>query len=173
VKRNSRSAGLSVTGNGTSVVAHADSVGLRLLADRTGPTGELSTAVASRGSFTPRHDRGRELIDVAAMRAEGGEAIAYLDVLRHQTQVLGPVASAPTVGRTLDGCTEARLAGPARRRARGDPRLGGAGQAHPHLFLAAVRRLGVDPAHSFVVGDSVWDLLAAPQPFSGGREIRQ
>jgi HAD superfamily hydrolase (TIGR01509 family) len=31
----------------------------------------------------------------------------------------------------------------------------------PHLFLAAARRLGVEPRHSFVVGDSVWDLLAA------------
>ena len=31
----------------------------------------------------------------------------------------------------------------------------------PHLFLAAARRLGADPAHCFVVGDSVWDLLAA------------
>jgi HAD superfamily hydrolase (TIGR01509 family) len=31
----------------------------------------------------------------------------------------------------------------------------------PDLFLAAAAALGVDPAHSFVVGDSVWDLLAA------------
>ena len=31
----------------------------------------------------------------------------------------------------------------------------------PHLFLAAARLLGVAPEHSFVVGDSVWDLLAA------------
>jgi phosphoglycolate phosphatase-like HAD superfamily hydrolase len=31
----------------------------------------------------------------------------------------------------------------------------------PHLFLAAAQRLGVDPRQSFVVGDSVWDLLAA------------
>jgi HAD superfamily hydrolase (TIGR01509 family) len=31
----------------------------------------------------------------------------------------------------------------------------------PHLFLAAARALGVDPVHCFVVGDSVWDLLAA------------
>jgi HAD superfamily hydrolase (TIGR01509 family) len=31
----------------------------------------------------------------------------------------------------------------------------------PHLFLAAAARLGADPAKSFVVGDSVWDLLAA------------
>jgi HAD superfamily hydrolase (TIGR01509 family) len=31
----------------------------------------------------------------------------------------------------------------------------------PDLFLAAADRLGVDPAESVVVGDSVWDLLAA------------
>jgi HAD superfamily hydrolase (TIGR01509 family) len=31
----------------------------------------------------------------------------------------------------------------------------------PHLFLAAAQLLGVDPQQSFVVGDSVWDLLAA------------
>jgi HAD superfamily hydrolase (TIGR01509 family) len=31
----------------------------------------------------------------------------------------------------------------------------------PDLFLAAAGKLGVDPAKSFVVGDSVWDLLAA------------
>jgi HAD superfamily hydrolase (TIGR01509 family) len=31
----------------------------------------------------------------------------------------------------------------------------------PDLFLAAAERLGVDITHSVVVGDSVWDLLAA------------
>ena len=31
----------------------------------------------------------------------------------------------------------------------------------PHLFLAAAERLHVDPARAFVVGDSIWDLLAA------------
>jgi phosphoglycolate phosphatase-like HAD superfamily hydrolase len=31
----------------------------------------------------------------------------------------------------------------------------------PDLFLAAAAMLGVDPMHSMVVGDSVWDLLAA------------
>ena len=31
----------------------------------------------------------------------------------------------------------------------------------PDLFLAAAALLGVDPQHSVVVGDSVWDLLAA------------
>jgi HAD superfamily hydrolase (TIGR01509 family) len=31
----------------------------------------------------------------------------------------------------------------------------------PHLFLAAARMLHVEPRHCFVVGDSIWDLLAA------------
>ena len=31
----------------------------------------------------------------------------------------------------------------------------------PDLFLAAIDRLGVDPAAVYVIGDSVWDLLAA------------
>ena len=39
--------------------------------------------------------------------AGGGEAIADIDVLRHQGQVLGPVASAPTVWRALDEITPA------------------------------------------------------------------
>jgi Transposase DDE domain group 1 len=108
VKRTSWSAGLSCTADGTGVVAHAGAVGLRLLADRTGLTGQLSKALTRR-SFRPAHDRGRVLVDVAVMLADGGEAIADIDVLRHQGQVLGPVASAPTVWRALDELTPARL----------------------------------------------------------------
>ena len=32
---------------------------------------------------------------------------------------------------------------------------------NPDLFLAAAERLGVPPGDCFVVGDSIWDLLAA------------
>jgi len=38
----------------------------------------------------------------------------------------------------------------------------------PDLFLAAADRLGVDIVHSIVVGDSVWDLLAAQRARSLG-----
>jgi HAD superfamily hydrolase (TIGR01549 family) len=38
----------------------------------------------------------------------------------------------------------------------------------PDLFLAAADRLGVDINHSIVVGDSVWDLLAAQRARSLG-----
>ena len=124
MRRTSWSAGLSVTGDGTGVVAHAGSASLRLLADRVGLTGELSGGLARR-SFTPRHDRGRVLVDVAVMLADGGEAIADIDVLRHQSQVLGPVASAPTVWRTSnpdDRSTRRQLRSGARPSPRPSPR---------------------------------------------------
>ena len=117
MKRTSWSAGLSVSADGVGVVAHAGSVAIRLLADRTGLTGELSKAMARR-NFTPGHDRGRVLADVAVMLADGGEAIADIDVLRHQAGVLGPVASPPTVWRTLKSITPGRLKKIAATRAR-------------------------------------------------------
>ena len=108
MKHTTWSAGLSVTADGSGVVAHAGSVAVRLLADRTGLTKELSKATARR-SFVPVHDRGQVLVDVAVMLADGGEAIGDINVLRHQDQVLGPVASAPTVWRSLDELTPAAL----------------------------------------------------------------
>lgn len=50
------------------------------------------------------------LTDVALMLADGAEAIADIDVLRHQSGVLGPVASPPTVWRSLDEVTHPRSA---------------------------------------------------------------
>lgn len=117
MKTTSWSAGLSVSADGVGVVAHAGSVATRLLADRTGLTGQLSAVLARRG-FVPVHDRGRVLVDVAVMLADGGEAIADIDVLRHQREVLGAVASPPTVWRALDEVTPARLKKIAAARAR-------------------------------------------------------
>jgi len=79
-----------------------------MLADQVGLTAALGGALARRG-FTPTHDRGQVLVDVdvAVLVAGGGEAIADINVLRHQREVLGSVASAPTVWRTLQGMTPA------------------------------------------------------------------
>jgi HAD superfamily hydrolase (TIGR01509 family) len=38
----------------------------------------------------------------------------------------------------------------------------------PHLFLAAAEALDIEPRHCFVVGDSIWDLLAAQRAGSLG-----
>lgn len=117
MKRTSWSTGLSVSADGVGVVAHTGSIAIRLLADRVGLTTALSNAMVRR-NFIPLHDRGQVLVDVAVMIADGGEAIADIDVLRHQKGVLGAVASAPTVWRTLDEVTTGRLKKIATARAR-------------------------------------------------------
>jgi hypothetical protein len=97
---------LSVTADGSGVVPLAGVVAVRLLADRVGLTDGLSVALARPG-FVPGHDRGQVWVDVATMLTAGGEAIGDIDTLRHQAGLLGPVASAPTVWRTLDQATTA------------------------------------------------------------------
>ncbi len=100
------STALAVSADGTGVVAHAGNVATRMLADQVGLTDALSGAMARRG-FIPTHDRGRVLADVAVLIAGGGQAIADINVLRHQREVLGSVASAPTVWRALKEITPA------------------------------------------------------------------
>ncbi len=100
------SSGLVVSADGTGVVAQAGNVATRMLSDQVGLTDALSGAMARKG-FTPTHDRGQVLADVAVLNAGGGEAIADINVLRHQCEVLGSVASAPTVWRALKGMTPA------------------------------------------------------------------
>ncbi|WP_373366736.1 transposase [Demequina lutea] len=97
-----------MSADGTGVVTHAGSIAVGLLTDRTGLTKDLGRAIARR-SFVPVHQRGQVLVDMAVMLADGGEAIGDIHVLRHQGQVLGPVASAPTVWRALDELTPAAL----------------------------------------------------------------
>ncbi|MCT1434677.1 transposase, partial [Dietzia maris] len=86
------------------MISHAGAIAPRLLADRVGLTAELSKAMTRR-RFIPVHDRGRVLIDLAVMLTDGGETISAIGVLRHQSDALGPVASAPTVWRTLNEVT--------------------------------------------------------------------
>jgi hypothetical protein len=99
---------LRVTADGTGVVSHVGAALLRMLADRAGLTGALSAGLARRGRW-PVHDRGRVLVDLAVMIADGGEAICDIEVLRHQREVFGPVASDTTVWRALDEIGAAQL----------------------------------------------------------------
>ena len=56
-------------------------------------------------------------------------------------------------------------------RSGGDPRPGGLCRPDPDLFLAT-ERLGADMADAVVVGDSIWDLLAARRsPGAGGGAV--
>jgi Transposase DDE domain group 1 len=99
---------LRVTADGTGVVSHVGAALLRMLADRAGLTTALSAGLTRRGRW-PVHDRGRVLVDLAVLIADGGEAIADIDVLRHQQELFGPVASDTTVWRCLDEIGGAQL----------------------------------------------------------------
>jgi hypothetical protein len=110
---------LRVTADGTGVVSHVGAALLRMLADRAGLTSALSAGLA-RSGWWPVHDRGRVLVDLAVMIADGGEAICDIDVLRHQHEVFGPVASDTTVWRALDeiGAVQLRRIAKARAKVR-------------------------------------------------------
>jgi hypothetical protein len=99
---------LTVTAGGKGVVSHAGAVTLRLTADRTGLTAALSRAL-HREDFTPGHDRGRVLADAAMMMADGGNTVRGIDVLRHQRDLLGEVASPATLSRALGEVDQAAL----------------------------------------------------------------
>ena len=107
--------GLEVTGDGEGIVSHAGLVLLRRLADATGLTGGLSRALATDRLLV--HDRGRVTADLACAIADGAEVISDFRVVGDQAVLFGPVASVPTVWRTLNeiagggGRTLGRLAG--------------------------------------------------------------
>ncbi|MFC5099950.1 IS1380 family transposase [Kibdelosporangium philippinense] len=108
---------LAVEVGGRGVVSHAGTAAVRLLADRTGLTEGLSRAMARRG-FMPVHDRGRVFADTAVLIADGGRVLSDLAVLRDQAELFGPVASDPTLWRTLDAVGQVQRNKIARVRAR-------------------------------------------------------
>jgi hypothetical protein len=92
------SRGLEVTGGGSGVVSHAGLVLLRQLADRTGLTAGLSSALPSP---LGGHDRGRVFSDLACAIADGARVISDFRVMGDQRELFGPVASVPTAWRAL------------------------------------------------------------------------
>lgn len=106
-----------VTVGGKGVVGH---VGARLLADvadAVGLTEALSEAMAPTRQRRGGWDRGRVLVDLAVMLADGGETISDLAVLRDQPALFGGVASTATAWRTLEAIDEECLARIAQARA--------------------------------------------------------
>ena len=96
--------GLRVTGDGTGTVSHAGVALLRAWVDKTGLTGGLSGALASRRLLV--HDRGRVLADLACAIVDGAEVISDFRVMADQGGLFGPVASVPTCWRTLKEIAE-------------------------------------------------------------------
>lgn len=110
VKRRRRRPALKITGDGAGVANHAGARLLADLADEIGLTGALSTAMAPTKQRRRGHDRGEVLTDLIVAIADGAETISDLATLRDQPDLFGPVASHPTVWRTLATIDEAVLA---------------------------------------------------------------
>ena len=84
------------------VVSHAGGVALLETVRAAGLDRALSQSLSPRRKPTAVHDPGKVLLDLAVSLALGGDCLADIGVLREQPGVYGPVASDPTVSRTID-----------------------------------------------------------------------
>jgi hypothetical protein len=97
-----------MSADGKRQVGHAGGVHLQVLAERAGLPVELTHAMRRPG-FHPRHERGQVLTDLACAMVLGAVAIGDIAVLEHQREILGEVASPPTVWRVLGEAGEVQL----------------------------------------------------------------
>jgi hypothetical protein len=97
-----------MSADGKRLVGHAGGVHLQILAERAGLPAALTHAMRRPG-FHPRHERGQVLTDLACAMVLGAVAIGDIAVLEHQREVLGVVASPPTVWRVLGEVGELQL----------------------------------------------------------------
>ena len=107
-----------MTADGTGVVAHAGECG----GAAAGRPGRADRGAV--GGVGPALVRARSMTGAGCWSTwrrccvAGGEAIGDIDTLRHQSEVFGSVASAPTVWRALDELTPAALSRVEKARAR-------------------------------------------------------
>lgn len=86
----------------SGVVSRAGGVVLTATARRAGLDRAMSRALASWRLDGAVHDPGKVVLDLAIGLALGGDCLADVAVLRAEPAVFGPVASDPTVSRTVD-----------------------------------------------------------------------
>ena len=127
--------GLQVTADGTGLASHAGSLLLAEMADRSGLTAGLSSAMAHTRQRASRHDPGTVLAHLAVMLADGGDCMSDLAVLRNQPGLFGTVASDPTAWRTVTGMSFDAFAGVETARAEARVRVWAAGGAPASITL--------------------------------------
>lgn len=84
------------------VVSHAGGVALLETVRACGLDRLLSEGLGPWRRPTAVHDPAKVLLDLAVSLALGGDCLADIALLREQPGVYGPVASDPTVSRTID-----------------------------------------------------------------------
>lgn len=100
---------LRVVADGKGIVNHAGSRLLCDLADRLGLTDGMGEVMEGTTSRRPTHHRGRMLVDVAVMLADGGTCLSDLAVLGTQPELFGQVASVPTAWRVIQAIDDQTL----------------------------------------------------------------
>lgn len=125
---------LGVTATGKGIVNHAGARLLCDLADALGLTEDLGEAMGGTISRRPTHDRGRVLVDVAVMLADGGTCLSDLAALGTQPALFGEVASVPTAWRVIQAVDEETLSAVEEARAQARARAWEAG-ADPGFYV--------------------------------------
>jgi hypothetical protein len=108
---------LEVTADGNGLVGHGGGILLRKLADQSGLTAELDSALTQRGT-SPQFSRGVALASTAIAIAMGATSMSDIEVLGQLAPVLGPAPSDSTVRRTLNLADDRTLTRIAQARAR-------------------------------------------------------
>jgi Transposase DDE domain group 1 len=86
----------------SGVVSHAGGVLLTAAVGRVGLDEALSKALTPWRKPHAVHDPAKVVLDLAVTLALGGDCLADIALLRWAPEVFGPVASDPTVSRTID-----------------------------------------------------------------------
>ncbi|MGY4957774.1 transposase [Streptomyces nigrescens] len=99
-----------VVGGGRSVVSQAGAVLLVETLRKSGLDGAISAALAPWRKPRVAHDPGKVLLDIALAVALGGDCLADAAMLRAEPEVIGPVASDPTISRLIGALAVIRSA---------------------------------------------------------------
>jgi hypothetical protein len=147
---------VGVDGTGSGLVSHAGGVTLVETVRVSGLDRELSAALAPWCKPAAVHNPAKVLCDLAISLALGGDCLADVAVLRAELGVYGcPVASDPTVSRTIDALAadadhvlarDRRRPGAGTSRGVAAGRRACAGRGHAHRAAAGDRR-GRHPGH--------------------------
>jgi hypothetical protein len=87
---------------GSKIVSQAGGMLLTETVRTVGLDAQLSAALAGWRHPNAVHDPAKILLDLAVTLALGGDCLADIAVLRAEPEVYGPMASDPTVSRTID-----------------------------------------------------------------------
>jgi len=101
-KRNGLYPAVQADAAGAGVVSHAGGVALLETVRAASLDVGLSEALGAWRKPTAVHDPAKVVLDLAVALALGGDCLADIAVLRAEPGVYGPVASDPTVSRTID-----------------------------------------------------------------------